>query len=78
MKDEELQLQTISFLRFPLIVGVVFIHSVFPDVVVNGVNLMNGEGGIVYSNVSYLFSTLLSSISVPLFAFFLASCFFIK
>lgn len=56
MTNEELQSKTISFLRFPLIVGVVLIHSKLDMVVINGVNLMDGGHFPIYMVTSYLFS----------------------
>ena len=41
MFSEELQSKTINFLRFPLIVGVVFIHTDFSNVVMQDVKLDN-------------------------------------
>lgn len=46
MTDEELQSKTITFLRFPMMVGVVLIHAHIHEVVVNGINSMeNSTGG---------------------------------
>lgn len=78
MTNEELQSKTISFLRFPLIVGVVLIHSQFKEVVFNGVNLMKDGSFPVYTNVSYLFSVILPQITVPLFYFMSGFLFFYK
>lgn len=67
MPNENLQSQTISFLRFPLIVGVVLIYSYFSEVVINGVDLMKNGIFPIYSTVSFLFSQIISRIAVPLF-----------
>lgn len=76
--NEELQSKTISFLRFPLIVGVVLIHSHFEEVIINGVDLMKGADFHVYTNISYLFSSIFSAIAVPLFFFISGFLFFYK
>lgn len=60
---EELQPKVIDFLRFPLIVGVVFIHSSLNDLGVTN----NVESYPIYTNISHLFTDILSRIAVPLF-----------
>lgn len=67
MTNEELQSKTINFLRFPLIVGVVLIHTHFNELVINGVELMKGGNLPVYTVSSYLISGIFSAIAVPLF-----------
>lgn len=42
---DELQSRVIAFLRFPLIVGVVFIHNYRPSIIV-GNEVMGSEGTI--------------------------------
>lgn len=44
---EETLSKTITFLRFPLIVAVVFIHTNLPNVVIEG-NLIGGGGNCLY------------------------------
>ena len=61
MTNEDLQSKTISFLRFPLIVGVVLIHSHFSTVVINGVDLIEGGHFPAYTLISYLFSDIFSA-----------------
>lgn len=78
MTNEELQSQTISFLRFPLIVGVVMIHSYFSEVVINGVDLVKNGFFPIYSTVSFLFSQIVSRVAVPLFFFISGFLFFFK
>ncbi len=78
MTNEELQSQTISFLRFPLIVGVVLIHSMLNDVTFNGVNVMEHGNFPVYSVISELFSGIIARIAVPLFFFISGFLFFYK
>lgn len=78
MTKEELQSKTITYLRFPLIVGVVLIHSQFNELVINGVDLMKNGNFPVYTFVSYLLSVILPEISVPLFYFISGFLFFYK
>ena len=76
--NEELQSKTISFLRFPLIVGVVFIHSMFKSVIFNGVDVMQTGSFPFYTTIAYLFSEILARIAVPLFFFISGFLFFYK
>lgn len=55
MANEELQSQTITFLRFPMMVGGVLIHAHIYEVVVNGINLLWGKFA-VYQTVVNLVS----------------------
>ena len=74
---EELQSKTITFLRFPLIVGVVLIHSTLSDVSFAGINY--GEGYYpLYEYSAKFLSSILSAISVPLFYFISGFLFFYK
>lgn len=41
--NEQLLSETINFLRFPLIVGVVLIHSHFKEIIIGGVNIMTTD-----------------------------------
>lgn len=77
-KNEQLLSETINFLRFPLIVGVVLIHSHFKDVTINGVNIMATGSLPVYTNISYFLSEILSRIAVPLFYLISGFLFFYK
>ena len=78
LTHDELQSKTIAFLRFPLIVGVVLIHSEFSNLVIGGVKQLNVEDYPVFYNVSYLFSDILAGISVPLFFFISGFLFFYR
>lgn len=78
MTNDELQSKTIAFLRFPLIVGVVLIHSHIKEVVVNGVNLMAGADFPIYTEVSNMLSDVFARIAVPLFFFISGFLFFYK
>lgn len=78
MTNDILQSNTISFLRFPLIVGVVLIHSQFDGMEINGISLV-GQGSFpVYEYFSCFFSNILSRIAVPLFYFISGFLFFYK
>ena len=64
---DELQSRVIAFLRFPLIVGVVFIHNYRPSIIV-GNEVMGSETHMpTYSFIGQLFSQYIGWISVPLF-----------
>ena len=78
MTKEELQSETITFLRFPLIVGVIFIHSLLTRVVLDGENVLLDEHFPLYSNISYFLSCILARIAVPLFFFISGFLFFYK
>ena len=62
----KLQSDVISILRFPLIVLVIFIHSRFNEISING-EIIYAYDYPFYSSVSYLFSNIISGVSVPLF-----------
>lgn len=70
--------ETISYLRLPLIVLVVMIHSKFDGVVVNGVDLMHEGSFPCYSTISTLISNIIASIAVPLFYFISGFLFFFQ
>ena len=76
--NEEILSQTIAFLRFPLIAGVVLIHSIPEDVVIKGVQLIPPDGHRFYDNISYLFSDIFAAVAVPLFFFISGFLFFYK
>lgn len=78
MKDlvyyNDLQSKTISFLRFYLMIGVVFIH-IFPDTIFESMNLIPSQKPIFYYTTR-LFSFILPKVSVPLFFFISGFLFF--
>lgn len=78
MSDEELQSKTITFLRFPMMVGVILIHAHINEVIVNGTNLIGGGNFPVYQVLAELLSEVVASISVPLFFFLSGFLFFYK
>ena len=76
MTREELQSNTISFIRFPLAVGVVMIHSWCGIPAVSYKHLPNPDMP-VFSYIAYFFSVILPRIAVPLF-FAIAGYLFFK
>ena len=77
MTNEELQSKIISFLRFPLIVGVVFIHSDIITVVnADFPNKLNPS--VWVQMIINLFSDILPGICVPLFFFISGFLFFYR
>ncbi|MBQ4279397.1 MAG: acyltransferase [Rikenellaceae bacterium] len=78
MTDSELQSKTIDFLRFPLIVGVVLIHSQLSGTSIQGQQMMADGDFPLYSEVSYLCSNIIARIAVPLFFFFSGFLFFYR
>lgn len=80
---DKLQFEVISFLRFPLIVAVVLMHTKMR--VVNGVEAIGMHeiypfGGLypLYENTVYFFTQVFLPVRVPLFFFFSGFLFFYK
>lgn len=78
MSGDELQSRTIDFLRFPLIVGVVFIHTDFSDIVMKGVKQISFVDYPLFSHIFFLFSKVIFEVCVPLFFFISGFLFFYK
>ncbi|MGE8241637.1 MAG: acyltransferase family protein [Sphingobacterium sp.] len=78
MSAEELQSKVIDFLRFPLIVGVVFIHTDFSDIVIAGVKQISFVNYPIFSRIFFLFSKVIFESCVPLFFFISGFLFFYK
>ena len=77
MENKELLSKTITFLRLPLIVGVVFIHTNFADVNIGG-KLWATQGQFpIHDIFRYLVSEELARIAVPLFFFMSGFLFFL-
>lgn len=76
--DASLMSRAIDFLRFPLIVGVIFIHNYRMGDNMDGIDSFTAENLPVYYYVSNLFSNTLASIAVPLFFFISGYLFFFK
>lgn len=76
MNIEELQSKTISFLRFPLIIGVVFIHNNMYNLTIGGYDAIGAANMDILRFCNNLFTGTLSRISVPLFFFISGYLFF--
>ena len=74
----ELQSNTIDYLRFPLVVFVIFIHNYQQTVSVPGSIIGNENYMPIYHLISELFSKTLGSIAVPLFYIIAGFLFFIN
>ena len=66
INNEELESKVISFLRFPLIVGVVFIHAQFFVVPIDG-NLIDIENFTISHEAMRILSPGICDLCVPLF-----------
>jgi surface polysaccharide O-acyltransferase-like enzyme len=75
MDKEQLLSKTISWLRFPLAVGIVFIHNQMDHIEIQGTILDFDNWPVVKYSVN-LFSQVLPRIAVPLFFFFSGYLFF--
>ena len=75
MKVNEIQSQTIDFVRFPLIVGVVLIHSSIVSMNFGTLEVNTSSFPISYY-LSVFFSDILASIAVPAFFFISGFLFF--
>lgn len=73
--SNKLQLDIITSIKFPLMVGVILIHSTLSDIVVAG-NLIDVESYKVYNVLSYILSDLYGRLCVPLFFFISGYLFF--
>lgn len=76
LNDDVTLSKTITFLRFPLIVAVIFIHTNLSGVVINGALLEDGAQFHIYRLVHYIIKEDLSRTAVPLFFFFSGFLFF--
>lgn len=76
--SQELQSKVIDFLRFPLIIGVIFIHNSSSNLIING--KVFGSESIMpfFYYSSQLFSQTLARIAVPLFFFISGFLFFLN
>ena len=73
---DQLLSKIIDFLRFPLIVGVVFIHNYNSTILVEGKELGNTSFMPIYNITSNLFSQVIGCLSVPVFFFISGFLFF--
>jgi surface polysaccharide O-acyltransferase-like enzyme len=77
-KSDELQYKTIAFMRFPLMVCVVFVHAHLKQVTTNGVNILDYNTFPIYKYVSQSITYIISEMAVPLFFFISGFLFFKK
>ena len=77
MTNDELLSKTISYLRFPLIVGVVFIHNKMAEINVQG-DIVSYDDWPWLTYTMDFFSSVLPTIAVPLFFFISGFLFFYK
>lgn len=74
--SDALQSEVISFLRFPLIVGVVMSHTILENVRFNGI-MISAENSLPLFHLIYnLFSNIIGRLGVPLFYIFSSYLFF--
>lgn len=66
MNNEQLQSETINYLRFPLIIAVVFIHSFGTPATYNPTASVESLYPIAF-NIEYILSKIIAEIAVPLF-----------
>jgi surface polysaccharide O-acyltransferase-like enzyme len=76
MFTKDLQSNVIAFLRFPLIVGVVFIHNTSTTIIMPDMEFGNVENLPIFDMCSTLFSQILGRVAVPLFFFISGFLFF--
>lgn len=69
---------TISFLRFPLIIGVILIHANLSEVIIGGIKCFNKTDYPIYTYVSYVLSQIIARTAVPLFFLISGFLFFYK
>lgn len=78
MEQKDLISQTICFLRFPLIIGVILIHADLSTIPIDSNECINNIDYPIYTQISYFFSQIISRIAVPLFFFISGFLFFYK
>lgn len=78
MEINKLQSKVINSLRFPLIIGVIFIHNYNPTAIVQGIEIGSNGDMPIYYVCSNLFSQLIGRIAVPLFFFISGFLFFLN
>jgi len=78
ISNNEIQSKTIDFLRFPLIIGVLFIHNQGTELVVRGVQIGSNQFLPLHYYCEHFFSNVVGSIAVPLFFFISGFLFFLN
>lgn len=76
LSNDDILSKTIMFLRFPLIVAVVFIHTNLTDVMINGTLLVDEGQFPVHDILRHVITGELARIAVPLFFFISGFLFF--
>ena len=77
-KDQSVLSNTIDFLRFPLIIAVVFIHCDPASMVIGGKELVEKNTYPIYSLLRWIVSEEVAKIAVPLFFFISGFLFFYR
>lgn len=70
--------QTITFLRFPLIIAVVFIHTNLGGTVIQGVSLSENMNFTIHDTLFHILTNEIARTAVPLFFFISGFLFFYK
>lgn len=70
--------QTIMFLRFPLIIAVVFIHTNLGDTIIKGVSLSENMNLTIYDTLFHILTDEIARTAVPLFFLISGFLFFYK
>lgn len=78
LRNETLLSKTIMFLRFPLIVAVVFIHNNLGETVIDGIELTQNRKFPIYDILYHIVNNDITRIAVPLFFFISGFLFFYK
>jgi len=78
MTIDELQSKTIDYLRFPLILGVILIHSYSRSINLNGAEVFFKDGFPVNYIIQSLFSRVMGMFCVPVFFFISGYLFFLN
>lgn len=78
LTEENILSKTITFLRFPLIVAVVIIHTDLTDVIIGGNLLVNKGDFPIHDVLRHVLTNELARIAVPLFYFISGFLFFYR
>jgi fucose 4-O-acetylase-like acetyltransferase len=78
MQADEMQSKTIDYLRFPLIIGVILIHSYSNSITLNGVSVLFIDHFPINYIIQSLFSKVMGMFCVPIFFFMSGFLFFLN
>ena len=78
MHSDKLLSDTIRFLRFPLMVGVVIVHTTLDSVIIGGDSVTQGGMFPIFDIFNHLFDGEIVRMRVPLFFFFSGFLFFFQ